>query len=126
MPRTRVEALDQLLIAHAMGLLHRRHRAVERLGGEIANGQHLGARQPRRAQQFFRRRQNLLGRGKAVDQSAAGANALGVLGEQRLHARGDGGRNFAVELLIDDRLQQRLEDALRGFLLQAACAASGR
>src|ERR1019366_8749577 len=57
---------------------------------------------------------------KTGDQSSAGAKPLGIFGEQRLHARGEGGRNGAVELLVDHRLQQRLEDALRGFLLQAA------
>ena len=46
----------------------------------------------------------------------------GVLGEERLHAAEDGGRDLAVELLIDDGFQQRLEDALRGLHLQAARA----
>ena len=49
----------------------------------------------------------------------------GVVGKQRLHATEDGRGDFAVELLIDDGLQQRLEDALRGFHLQAALAGLG-
>jgi hypothetical protein len=46
----------------------------------------------------------------------------GVLGEQRLHASRDGGRDLAVELLVNDGLQQGVEDALRGLLLQIAGA----
>ena len=80
---------------------------------------------PGRAQTFFRRSQNLLGRREAVDQPAASADAPGVLREQRFHPAGDGGRNFSVELLINDGLQQRLEDALRGFLLHMAGAIAG-
>src|SRR5664280_3798601 len=107
-----------------MGLLDSRHRAVERLGREVADCQHLGARQSRGTKQFFRRCQNLFRAGKTGDQPSAGAKAPPVLGKQRFYARGDDCGDLAVELLIDDRLQQRLEDALRGLLLQAAFAGS--
>ena len=59
MPRTCSQALDQLVVAHLVRLARRGHGAVERLGRQVANRQHLGLRQSRRTQQLGRRRQHL-------------------------------------------------------------------
>ena len=62
---------------------------------------------------------------EAVDQPAARANAFGVLWKQRLDSAGNGRGDFAVELLVDDRFQQRLENTLRGFRLPGGKGRNG-
>ena len=77
----------------------RGHGAIERLGGEIAHCLDLVAGDAGGAQRLVGRVEQQLRRGVAAEEFA--------------HAPMDGGRGFAVQLLVEDRFEQRLEGRRR-------------
>src|SRR6185437_5611601 len=74
--------------------------------GEVLDGQYLCPRQAAAAQMLIRRLQDMARR-----EAVLGAR------EQRFDAAVDGCRGLVRELLVDDRLGERAEQAARGFEL---------
>ncbi len=98
------EALDDVGVGHFANGGVRGHGAVEGAGGQVAQRLDLVAGDAGGAQ-------GLVGR---VEQKLRRGIAAKILA----HAAVDGGRGLAVQLLVEDRLEQRLEGRGRGIEAQ--------
>ncbi len=100
------EMLDDGVVRHAADAGEGRDGTVERLGSEIADGEGLGVREAGDAKLLVRRVEELLRVGMGeTERKIEGREAF----DETLM---DGGGGFAVELLIDDGLEQGLEGRL--------------
>ena len=100
------QPLDQCSVVERMRLVERRQLAAMDAAGEVLDGQHLGARQAAAAQVLVGGLQDMARR-----------EAILRAREQRLDPAVDRRRGLVRELLVDDRLGQRAEQAARGFEL---------
>ena len=101
MPRTCGEPLDDFRVGHFADGRVGGHGAVQRAGGQVAQRLDLVAGDAGGAQRLVRRIEQELRRGIAAEVLA--------------HAPMDGGRGLAVQLLVEDGLEQRLEGRRRGI-----------
>jgi len=101
----RGEALDDFLVGHAADGGEGGHGAVEGLGGEVAQGFGLARGEAAGAEHVVGSLEQELGRGVEFAEG----------GEQAFE---DGGSGFAVELLINDGLEQRFEGGVLAFKFQ--------
>ena len=105
------EVFDDLGVGHAADAGERGDGAVDGFGGEVADGEGLVVREAGLAELFVGCGDEVFGGGVRGEVQAGGVGVLAGngFGEAGEDSRVDGGGGFAVELLIDDGLEERFE-----------------
>ena len=96
------KAFDDFFVGHAADLNQGGNGAVEGFGSEVAQGFGFGGGETGGAEHIVGSLQQMFGRGVKFAKA----------GEQAFE---DGGGGFAVELLVDDRLEERFERGVLAF-----------
>ena len=105
------EAFDDFFIGHAANLNEGGDGSVEGFGGEVAEGFGFGGGEAGGTEEVVWRLKQMFGRGVKFAEGS----------EQAFE---DGGGSFAVEMLVDDGFEKRIEGGVLAFEFQGEGAAA--